>query len=285
MVSPIQTRQLINGDDQVRPVISLLTDFGLIDPFVAEMKATILSLCPDAEIIDITHLVDKFDVRMGAFLLAGATPYFPRGTVHVGVVDPGVGSERRPIVIETGKCLFVGPDNGLLVPAATNDGMLHVYELTNRSLMRSEVSSTFHGRDVFAPAAAHLASGASPKECGPEISDYVKPKYAHSTIDGTTATCEIFHVDSFGNLVTSLPNADLAKLNLKSRQKVRVAIGGKRLTVRYVTTYSDLDGNEIGILVGSHGFVELACREKNAAKLIGARRGNAVRVYGGSVDR
>lgn len=138
-------------------IISLLTDFGLLDPFVGEMKAVILSICPDARIIDITHQVQKFDVRLGSFLLAGAAPYFPAGTVHVGVVDPGVGSSRRAIVVETARAVYVGPDNGLLVPAAQREGILHVYELTNRSLMREEVSATFHGRDVFAPAAAHLA--------------------------------------------------------------------------------------------------------------------------------
>lgn len=261
-------------------VVSLLTDFGLMDPFVGEMKAVILSICPDAKIIDIGHLVEKFDIRMGAFLLARATPYFPSGTVHVGVVDPGVGGERRAIVIETSRSLFVGPDNGLLMPAAARAGILHVYELTNRSLMRGEVSSTFHGRDVFAPAAAHLAAGTPPKECGPEISEYVKPHYAQSTVNGSTANSEVFHADSFGNLITSLPNADLARLNLKFGQKVRVVIGGKRLSARFVKTYSDLNRDEIGILVGSHGFLEVACRERNAAKRIGARRGNVVRVYG-----
>jgi S-adenosylmethionine hydrolase len=251
-----------------------------MDPFVGEMKAVILSICPDAKIIDISHLVEKFDIRMGAFLLAGATPYFPSGTVHVGVVDPGVGGERRAIIIETSRSLFVGPDNGLLIPAATEDGILHVYELTNGSLMRGEVSSTFHGRDVFAPAAAHLAVGTPAKECGPEISDYAKPQYGQSTINGTTANSEVFHVDSFGNLITSLPNADLAGLNLKLGRKVRVIVGGKRLSARFVKTYSDLNQDEIGVLVGSHGFVEVACREKNVAKRIGARRGSVVRVYG-----
>lgn len=265
----------------MRPVISLLTDFGLMDPFVAEMKAVILSLCPDAEIIDITHLVDKFDVRMGAFLLAGATPYFPRGTVHVAVVDPGVGSERRAIVIETKKSFFVGPDNGLMIPATTVDGILHVYDLTNRSLMRTEISSTFHGRDVFAPAAAHLARGTPPRECGREIADYVKPQYAQSTLEGTTATCEVFHVDSFGNIITNLTQASMSKLSLKPGEKIALAVGGRRMSARLVQTYSELGQGEIGILIGSHGFLEVACRELSAAKRIHARRGSVVRVYGG----
>jgi len=265
----------------MRSVISLLTDFGQADSFVAEMKAIILSLCPDAQIIDITHLVDKFDVRMGAFLLAGAAPYFPRGTVHIAVVDPGVGSTRRPITIQTKRSLFVGPDNGLMMPAAAKEGVLHVYELTNRSMIRDEISSTFHGRDVFAPAAAHLASGTSPTECGLEITDYVKPGYAQPTLDGTTATVEVFHIDSFGNVITNLPEGDLSKLSLRPGEKISLSVAGRRIAARFVKTYSDLNRGEVGILGGSHGYLEVVCRETSAANRIRARRGSVVRVYGG----
>jgi len=265
----------------LQAIVSLLTDFGLVDPFVAEMKGVILSICPDVKIIDISHLVDKFNIRMGAFLLASATPHFPNGTVHVAVVDPNVGSDRRPIAIETSRSLFVGPDNGLMVPAAAIDGINHVYELTNRSLMRGEISSTFHGRDIFAPVAAHLACGTAPRECGPEISNYVKPQFAQSTTKGTTAVCEVFHVDSFGNVITNLSQNDLSKLNLKLGKKIAISVGGRRIPARFVNTYSDLGRNEVGILIGSHGYLEVACREKSAAKRIRVRTGNAVHVYGG----
>jgi hypothetical protein len=153
----------------MKTLVSLLTDFGLSDPFVGEVKATIFSICPEAEVIDITHDVERFNIRMGAFLLATATPFFPAGSVHVAVVDPGVGSERRPIAVETSRSIYVGSDNGLLIPAATREGIQHVYELTNRSLMKDAVLSTFHGRDIFAPVAAHLACGTQPKEVGEEI--------------------------------------------------------------------------------------------------------------------
>ncbi|MGA3110147.1 MAG: SAM-dependent chlorinase/fluorinase [Candidatus Bathyarchaeia archaeon] len=133
----------------MKPLISLLTDFGVQDSYVAEMKAVVLSICPDANLVDITHQVGKFNIRMGAFILASATPYFPSRSVHLAVVDPGVGSNRRPIAIETNRSLYVGPDNGLLIPAATAEEIRHVYELTNHSLMRSPVSSTFQGRDIF----------------------------------------------------------------------------------------------------------------------------------------
>ncbi len=260
------------------PVVSLLSDFGLLDPFVAEMKAVIFSICPEARIIDITHQVGKFNVRMGAFLLASAAPYFPEGTVHVAVVDPRVGSERRSIVVETKRAAYLGPDNGLLIPAARRDGILHVYELTNRSLMREMVSATFHGRDVFAPAAAHIARGTLPKNCGPEISDYITPTYAEPKFDGKAVTCEVLHVDGFGNVVTNLASHHLPRSGLKLGDRVSLRVGRRRLHARFVRTYSDLKAGELGFLVGGHGFLEIACRESSAAERLRARTGISVKV-------
>jgi S-adenosylmethionine hydrolase len=259
------------------PLISLLTDFGLSDPFVGEMKAVILTICPEARIVDITHQVQKFDVRMGAFLLAGAVPYFPAGTVHVAVVDPGVGSTRRPIVVETARAAYVGPDNGLLVPAAQRQDVLHVYELTSSSFMRDEVSTTFHGRDIFAPAAAHIASGKEPHDCGPEITDYVQPSYAKARFDGNRITCEILHIDNFGNISTNISN-EVEKLGLAYGDKISLRFEKKRFQARFVRTYSDLTGKELGALVGSHGFVEIACREASAADRLRIRIGSALHV-------
>lgn len=262
------------------PLVSLLTDFGLMDSYVSEMKAVILSICPAVRIVDISHVVEKFNIRTGAFLLASATASFPAGTVHVAVVDPGVGSARRPIVVETERSLYVGPDNGLLVPAAQAESILHVYEVTNRSMMRDEVSATFHGRDIFAPVAAHLACGAPAKECGVEIMDYMKPSYAEPRFAGKTILCEVFHIDGFGNIVTNLRSTQFSEFNLKAREKLGISLGKNRLSVRHVNTYSDLRENEFGLLVGSHGFLEIACREKSAAKRVGARTGMAVRFSG-----
>jgi S-adenosylmethionine hydrolase len=259
------------------PLISLLTDFGLVDSYVSEMKAVILSICPSARILDITHLVEKFNIRVGAFLLASAAPAFPAGTTHVGVVDPGVGSARRAIVVKTTRSLFVGPDNGLLIPAARAEGILHVYEVSNRSMMMNEVSATFNGRDVFAAAAAHLARGTSEKECGGEIMDYVKPSYAKPRFDVRAAVCEVFHVDGFGNILTNLSGGQLSELNIRNRGKIRISIGKRRFSARQVDTYSDLKGNEFGLLIGSHGFLEIACKERNAAERVGAKVGMAIR--------
>jgi S-adenosylmethionine hydrolase len=260
------------------PLISLLTDFGLVDSYVSEMKAVILSICPPARIVDITHLVDKFNIRVGAFLLASAAPAFPTGTTHVGVVDPGVGSTRRAIVVKTNRSLFVGPDNGLLIPAAQAEGILHVYEVSNRSTMMNEVSATFHGRDVFAAAAAHLASGRSEEECGNEIMDYVTPSYSKPRFDGKMTECEVFHIDGFGNIVTNLAEVHLPALNIRGRGKMTISIGKRRFSARKVKTYSDLEGNEIGLLIGGHGFLEISCKERSAAKLVGARVGVSIRL-------
>jgi S-adenosylmethionine hydrolase len=262
----------------VVPVISLLTDFGLMDPYVAEMKAIILSICPSARIVDISHLVEKFNVRMGAFLLASTAPSFSPNAVHLAVVDPGVGSARRPITVETERSLFVGPDNGLLVPAAQQEKILHVYEVTNRTMMRENVSATFHGRDIFASIAAHLASGSSPKELGPEITNYMIPPYAQPKLDGKTVLCEISYVDGFGNIITNLRSEQISEFNINVSKRLIISVGKKRFSVRYVKTYSDLGENDFGLLVGSHGFLEIACREKSAAKRFAARNGMRVRV-------
>jgi hypothetical protein len=262
------------------PLISLLTDFGLKDPFVAEMKAVILSICPEARIVDISHLVEKFDIKMGSFLLASAAPYFPNGTVHVAVVDPAVGSRRRPIVVQTPRSIFVGPDNGLLISAAQAEGGFHVYEITHHSIMRNEVSATFHGRDVFAPVGAHLARGLSASEVGRELTDHVKSPYAEPTFERRTAICEVIHIDSFGNVVTNLTLSLFHQLNLKPGKKVRIYVNKNRLAARLVRTYSDITQDEFGILIGSHGFFEVACRERSAAKRLRARTGCRLRVYG-----
>jgi S-adenosylmethionine hydrolase len=260
-----------------RPLISLLTDFGLVDSYVSEMKAIILSICPSATILDISHLIEKFNIRMGAFLLASAAPAFAAGATHVGVVDPRVGSERRAIVVRTNRSLFVGPDNGLLIPAAQAEGILHVYEISNRSMMLDDVSGTFHGRDVFAAVAAHLARGTPEEECGGEIVDYIRPSYAEPRFDGKMAVCEVFHVDGFGNILTNLPRQRWSELNIKANVKIKISIGKRRFFIRQVHTYSDLEENEFGLLIGSHGFLEVACKESSAAKQLGAKVGMAIR--------
>ena len=144
-------------------IITLTTDFGLRDPYAAEMKAAILGICPAATIIDVTHEVEKFNVRMGAYILASAARHFPKGTIHVAVVDPEVGTQRQPLLIQTNNGFLIGPDNGLIALASEREGIVEVRQITNRRLMLPQVSNTFHGRDLFAPAAAHLCQWRSSK--------------------------------------------------------------------------------------------------------------------------
>jgi len=262
----------------LKPLISLLTDFGIQDPYVAEMKAVILSICPDAKLVDITHQIGKFNIRMGAFILASATPYFPPGTIHLAIVDPGVGSHRRPIAIETNRSLYVGPDNGLLIPAATAEENLHVYELTNHSLMRNPISSTFHGRDVFSPVAANLALGVQPRDVGREIIDYVKLSFAKAKYEHRGFVCEVLHIDEFGNIVTNINQKELNKF--KSHARVDLRMNRKHFSVRIVRTFSELKKRELGLLVGSHGFIEIVSLEASAAHKLSAKIGDALRVGG-----
>jgi hypothetical protein len=246
--------------------ISLLTDFGVKDTFVGELKAVIFSISPDTKVIDITHEVEGFNIRMGAFLLASAARYFPAGTIHVGVVDPGVGGQRRPILVETGHSLYVGPDNGLLIPAASREGIRRVYELTNRSLMM----------DIFAPVAAHLVSGTQPSEVGEGIEDYVRLSFTEPRFDRRGVQSETLYVDSFGNIITNISEQQTEKLNLTGKHNLRVH--RKRFRLRFVRTFSDLRGKEFGLLLGSHGFLEIACRESSAASRLRVRSGDALRV-------
>jgi hypothetical protein len=158
----------------MRPTVTLTSDFGLKDSYVAEMKAVILGISPSANIIDVSHDIEKFDVRMAAYALACAAPYFPKGTVHVVVVDPGVGTRRRSLLVQTQTAFYVGPDNGILALATNNQGIEHIFEITNPKFMLTRISNTFHGRDIFAPVAAHLANGTQPKEFGPDFNSQVR---------------------------------------------------------------------------------------------------------------
>jgi len=260
----------------MKTLVGLLTDFGLSDPFVGEVKATIFSICPEIEVIDITHNVERFNIRMGAFLLATATPFFPAGSVHLAIVDPGVGGGRRPIAVETSRSVYVGPDNGVLIPAATREGIKHVYELTNRSLMRETISSTFHGRDVFAPIAAHLACGTQPKETGEEIVNYEQLSFGEAKFDRRGITCEAIHIDRFGNIITSISQVNPDKLN--SPPRVMITIHSKRIRARFVKTYSDLGKKEVGLVSGSQGFLEIATREDNASRKLNVKAGDTIRL-------
>jgi hypothetical protein len=251
----------------------LTTDFGLKDPYVAEMKAVILSICPTAIIVDVTHEVEKFNIRMGAYMLTSAAPYFPEGTVHVAVVDPGVGTQRRQIIVQTKRNFFVGPDNGLLMLAAEAQGIKRMYEITSRRLMLPHVSSTFHGRDIFAPAAAHLANGVPPEDFGPEITEAVKPTFTKVTRDKDTLAGEVLHVDGFGNIITNIHAKDLADFK---EGMVQAEFSSHKLQLKLSRTYAEAKPHEALALIGSHNYLEIALNQGNAAAKFHTKAGDKI---------
>jgi S-adenosylmethionine hydrolase len=262
----------------VRPLITLTTDFGLKDPYVAEMKAVILRTCPEATIVDVSNEVEKFNIRMGAFILAAAAPYFPVGTVHVAVVDPGVGTERRGICIETDRACYVGPDNGLLVLAAQGQQIKHVYEIKNKTLMMPEVSNTFHGRDVFASVAGHLANGLSPSSFGPEIVKFVVPEFAGAVRRKGAIVGEVIHVDDFGNIITNIRGGELESIDVGRSVKARLKEGEVKMS--FCKAYGEVEAGEPLALIGSHGFVEISINQGNASQVFKIKNGDAVTICG-----
>ena len=243
-------------------IVTLTTDFGVQDSFVGTMKGVILSRCPEAQVVDITHDVPPQQVRTGALRLAAAAPYFPPDTVHVAVVDPGVGGDRRAIAIEVEGFRFVGPDNGVLTFAAprTLPGWRGV-EITNREHMLPRVSQTFHGRDVFAPAAAHLACGGSLYDLGPPIQKLVELRLEPATRDGARIAGAVLDVDRFGNLITNVRASQIASAEIE-----RVCVGGASIT-ELSRTYDP--SHDLVALIDSDGWLEIAAPGSSASARLG----------------
>ncbi|MGE5574600.1 MAG: S-adenosyl-l-methionine hydroxide adenosyltransferase family protein [Ignavibacteria bacterium] len=254
-------------------MITLTSDFGLKDPYVAEMKGVILTINPNAKIIDVVHDVAKFDIRMGAFILASAAPYFPKGTVHLAVIDPSVGTERKPILIQTKQAFFVGPDNAVLMLAAQNQGIEHVYQLTNPNLMQPKVSNTFHGRDIFAPAAAHLDLGIKPHTFGAEVGDAIKPRFATVKRKDNLLIGEVLHIDGFGNIITNITEKQAGATKTLNLKFDKVA-----LKIIFAKTYAQSKPNRPVALIGSHGFLEIALNRASAAEKFGVKAGDPVEI-------
>lgn len=264
------------------PIISLLTDFGLGDTYVGQMKAAILSINPLARIVDLTHEVAPHQVREGAFLLESALPAFPVGTIHVAVVDPGVGSGRAALAVRTPAATFVGPDNGLLsaaLPAAARPAVggaapaavvvpVLVVRLQEARYQRPAVAATFHGRDIFGPAAAHLSLGVPPAALGPPVTEMLAfPPFRATRLPDGRLLARVIAVDRFGNLITDCRAGDLPAGRFVVRYR-RHAIPGP------VRTYAEAAG--VAALVGSGGYLELAAPGASAARLLRAERGAEV---------
>lgn len=258
-----------------RPVITLTTDFGQADAYAGTMKGVILGICPDAALVDLSHEIRPQAVRQAAYVLSTAVPYFPPGVVHLVVVDPGVGSERRPVAVQTERATYVAPDNGVLTLALAQGPPRVAVHLTDPRFHLPQVSATFHGRDIFAPAAAHLA-------CGLEICDMGEPFSPSQLVvlptiepkqqpDGTWQA-EILHIDRFGNLITNYQCAT-------SSLQLTVCVGGERIR-GLRDTFADVAPGELVAYRGSSGYLEIAIREGSAATGLGLHVGDPIGMEG-----
>lgn len=272
-------------------LLTLLTDFGTSDAYVAAVKGVVLGINPDLTTVDITHDVAPQDVPAAAFLLGAAAPYFPRGTVHVAVVDPGVGTERRPLLVTTPDAAYVGPDNGIfssvLAPRAASDAEpsasgeaalppgVRAFHLTNARYWRHPVSRTFHARDVFGPVAAHLTLGVRPEELGEPVESIRWLALPTLRREQGGLAGQVVHVDRFGNLVTNIPAEQVAG------RLGTVSIAGRTI-VGLSETYASA-GGDIMALVGSHATIEIAVRNGSAAAVLGVGVGERVVVATGCV--
>jgi S-adenosylmethionine hydrolase len=250
----------------VRPVVTFLTDFGLQDPFVGIMKGVVLGICPEAQLVDLCHEIPAHDILGGSFLLQSAVDFFPHGTIHVAVVDPGVGGLRRPILAEIDGRLFVAPDNGLLsYPLAFAQGH-RIRNLTAREYWRHPVSASFQGRDVFAPVAAHLAAGVDPERFGPEVDDPVRVDIPLAKSEMGSVQGQVIWVDRFGNCITNISRGDVEHFMAADRGKALRVRTGARILGPLVETFGDLAQHATGAIVGSSGYVELVCNRANLSR-------------------
>jgi S-adenosylmethionine hydrolase len=265
------------------PIITLLTDFGSQDYFVGAMKGAILSNNPAASIVDITHEIPPHNIRAAAFNLLASYDDFPEGTIHVAVVDPGVGSDRRPILIQCATQVFVGPDNGIFTWVCEREKQFRAFHLTNHKFFRNPVSNTFHGRDIFALVAASLSKGVSPEEFGPMIDDLIqleslKPR----TVDKGVTEASIIHIDRFGNCITNLTRDDFDEDGLSV---ARLSVNGREVSAQR-EFFADGGANkaELFCVFGSAGFLEIAAQNYSAANILGVQAGQPVILVSRRVD-
>jgi len=256
-------------------IITLLTDFGSHDAYVGIMKGVIAGINPSANVIDICHSIPPQDIFSGAYLLYTSYRYFPKKTIHVAVVDPGVGSTRDIICVETCDCFFLVPDNGLLSLIIQNERPKDIFRVTNNKYFLSSLSNTFHGRDIFAPIAAHLSKGIKPNQLGTRINqlkqtDFPKPNHKKTgMLEG-----QIIYIDRFGNLITNIirPHIKALKIN---EEYMKTKVGKKKMT-GLSNTYTDVGIGEPLVLFGSAGFLEVSVNQGSAQKYFGVDKGSKI---------
>ena len=268
-----------NVDAHILRVVTLLTDYGLRDSYVAELKGAILRINSELMLVDISHSVDSYDIREGAFHLARSVKYFPDDTIHVAVVDPGVGGKRSSLIFETSKAYLVGPDNGLLAPAAERLGVKKIYKITDRSLLPKRISDVFDGRDTFGPVAAYLSRGEPPRSFGQETDEYVRFS-AYSTppmLDGVIKA-SVIHIDSFGNLITNITYEMLEELRITIGSQMTLTVGDKTFKVPYVRSFSAVPVGELLALVAGGGYLEISVNMGNAQNKLSINRDEKIRL-------
>ena len=260
-----------------RPCISFLSDFGQRDYYVASVKGVILDVCPEATIVDISHAVEPHNIVEAAFTLAAAYSCFPLRSLHLVVVDPGVGSDRKPIIAWADEHAFVAPDNGVLSLIFERETITEVVEIQNERFFRKPVSPTFHGRDIFAPVIAHLARGVPLTEFGPVSTDFVTVDLGSvRCADPDTVRGAVIHIDHFGNVITNIQGSHLSG-PLFGTGSWQVEIDGKKIDKHY-DYYAEAKPDEIFSIMGSSGHLEVAACSSSAARLLGVRVGAEVRV-------
>jgi len=257
-------------------IITFLTDFGTNNGYVAQMKGVAASETY-ARLIDITHNITPQNIRQGAFILQTTAPYYPPGTIHIAVVDPGVGTDRRGIVVTTRTQVLIGPDNGLLIPAARTLGDFAVYEIKNPKYTSKLISNTFHGRDIFTPVACHIINEIPFDEIGPIINDYMDLDFGKTDVTDKTATGKVIYIDSFGDIITNIDGNKLKHV-VEFDKKIMVFIGKKQQKMSFVKTYDMVKKGEILATIGSSNHLEISMNQGNAAKKLGIKPDDDVKI-------
>lgn len=266
------------GDKKGHSVIALLTDYGLQDAYVAELKGSILTVNPGAQIVDLTHEVEPFNLKEASYLINQASREFPAQTIFVCVVDPGVGTDRASILVHTkADKYYIGPDNGIFTLVVEREGFSKAWKLDKPQYFRKgEMSGTFHGRDIFGPIAAHLAAGVSPDSLGSEFPKLQTLAYNSPQLIGPIASGEIVHVDHFGNLISNIP-AQLSP-NLKDGNLTRITINGQTVSAPFVKAYGDVPKGHLCLITNSQGNLEIAVNYGSAAQELKAQVGTTFSV-------
>jgi len=260
----------------IQRIVTLTTDFGTSEHYVGAMKGVICNINPQVRIVDITNGVQSFDVLDGAIAISQAYSYFPKDTVHLVVVDPGVGGPRRPIVATVGQYFFVAPDNGVLSLVYEREERAAVRHITSEHYFHHPISNTFHGRDIFAPVAAYLSKGVDSNKFGEEITDYVRfvaPKPKASAANAWKGL--VLKTDKFGNLVTNVTPNDIPQIFDGSSKGFKLTVGKAEIT-RLCNSYAEGSPGELFAILGSTGFLEISCNKGAASRLAGADKGSEV---------